>query len=441
MLNYPALALKNVSRQKKRSFTLGVNYAIVAFLLCLLFSFSRGAAENVTSSLARSSAGHITVSGQFARDGRIFNGIERASDVAAIAKARFGSGSTVIARYLVQSALYYKGLSKRLGFTGIDMAADSGFAEQMTFVSGSWADVAADQNGVAVPKDVADYFGLAQGEEIVLSARTRFGAFNTGLLKVRAVYTTDNYFMRGFVLTHFDFLRSLDLGADDTATTMYVYLPKAEGLGPLRDAFAADLRKAGFEATKPQTDAEAISAISAASVKYEVDKEGRDRVMLKLSTLDEVLGLVRTIIAAVNGIGAFVAAILLAVIVASIFINLRMTINERLREIGTMRAIGLDRSDVTALFVTEGAILAFVFSAAGAILAALVAAIFRLFVSLPPGGELGIFLRSGRLALAISPIDLSLVVATITCFAAFFSFFPARKGGSVSPVRALASNF
>ena len=65
----------------------------------------------------------------------------------------------------------------------------------------------------------------------------------------------------------------------------------------------------------------------------EVDKEGRDRVMLKLSTIDEVLGIVKSIVGAINAVGALVAAVMLFVIAVSIFINLRMSVNERLREI------------------------------------------------------------------------------------------------------------
>lgn len=64
MGNFIALAFKNVFRNGKRSFTLGINYAIVTLILTVLFAFSRGAVTNVSTSLVRASAGHITISGQ-----------------------------------------------------------------------------------------------------------------------------------------------------------------------------------------------------------------------------------------------------------------------------------------------------------------------------------------------------------------------------------------
>ena len=77
------LALKNVFRQKKRSFTLGINYAVVTFILVLLFAFSQGAARNISTNLVRSSAGHITISGDYSRDGRVYLGVKRVPEVTA----------------------------------------------------------------------------------------------------------------------------------------------------------------------------------------------------------------------------------------------------------------------------------------------------------------------------------------------------------------------
>ena len=42
MALYLSIALKNIFRQKKRTFILGVGYALVTFILVLLFAFSQG---------------------------------------------------------------------------------------------------------------------------------------------------------------------------------------------------------------------------------------------------------------------------------------------------------------------------------------------------------------------------------------------------------------
>jgi ABC-type lipoprotein release transport system permease subunit len=434
---YLNLALKNVFRQKKRSFTLGVNYAVVTFILVVLFSFSQGATQNITTNLVRSSAGHITISGDYSVKGRVYQGVSRYPEIETTARKLFGTGITILPRYVVSSALYYKGLSKRLSFTGIDAVADTGIQRQLQFQSGAWESFVAANDGVVIPADIAKYFGLVVGDEVVIATRTRFGAFNTGTLKVTGIYETGNFFIQSLVLCHFDFIQSLDLADPATASTLYLYFDSPRDLSAKRDQLAAALRTLGFEAGKPQNATAAISAVSSASPSYEVDTTGADRARLTLATIDEALGLIRTVSLAVNGIGSLIAAIMLFIIAVSIFINLRMTINERMREIGTMRTIGMGGAGVTSLFMLENVFLAVLFSLVGVAAALIVVGVFAYLVPLPIVGTVALFLDGGHLVLVPRVLDISGIVLIITGFSALFSFFPARYGGRIRPVEAL----
>ena len=438
---YLNLALKNVFRQKKRSFTLGINYAVVTFILVLLFAFSQGATQNITTNLVRSSAGHITVSGDYSVTGRVYQGVSRFPEIVTTAQTLFGKDITVLPRYVVNSALYYKGLSKRLSFTGIDAAADTGIKGQLQFQSGSWADFLRTDNGVVIPKDIAAYFGLSLNDDVVIATRTRFGAFNTGTLKIAGIYETGNFFIQSLVLCHFDFIQSLDLADKDTASTLYLYFSNPRDLGARRDQLASALRQIGFEAGKPKDATAAVSAVSSASPSYEVDASGVDHARLTLATIDEALGLVRTVSLAVNAVGTLLAMIMLFIIAVSIFINLRMTINERMREIGTMRTIGMGGPGVTSLFMLENVFLALLFSLVGVAAALLVTGAFAFLVPLPAGGTVALFLDGGHLVLIPRVLDVSVIVLVITAFSALFSFFPARYGGRIRPVEALTRVF
>ncbi|MDP2790729.1 MAG: FtsX-like permease family protein [Rectinemataceae bacterium] len=441
MEHFIGIALKNIFRQKKRSFTLGVNYAIVTLILTLLFAFSQGAKVNIFNSLTKASAGHITITGRFAKDGRIYGGIQRTSEILSIVDKTLGAEVTVLPRYQVQSALYFGGLSKRLSFVGVDTDKDATIREQLTFTEGNWEAYAEDPNGLIVPAATAEYFGFVEGDEVVVSSRTRFGAFNTGIMKIRGIYTSDNFFAQGSMYTHFEFLRALDLAEADASTSLYIYFPKLDDVAGKRDALSTGLLSAGFEPSNPKDSSEAIAAVSAASTKYEEDKEGRDRVMLKLTTIDEALGIVGTVLMAVNAVGALIAAVMLFVIAVSIFINLKMSINERLREIGTMRAMGVESGGVTSLFVFESLLLALIFSAIGAGIAIMISAIFRFLIVLPSGGNLGLFLDSGHLVLIPRIVDVAAIIAIIAFFSTVFSYFPARRGGKIPPVVALTKLF
>ena len=69
------------------------------------------------------------------------------------------------------------------------------------------------------------------------------------------------------------------------------------------------------------------------------------------------------------------------------------------------------------------------------------AALFRYVITVPAMGNLGLFLDNGRFVLIPTAGGIGLVTAVIALFAALFSFFPARRGGRVDPVKALSSVF
>jgi putative ABC transport system permease protein len=434
---YLSVAFKNVFRQKKRSFTLGINYTIVSFILVLLLSFSEGARINITSNVAQSNAGHITISGNYAIQGKAYKGILEYPKIKDIVTAKFGTDTEVFVRYIMRSAVYNKGISKRLQFTGIDTNKDTGFKDQIEFIKGGWDAFAETPNGVIIPLDVAKYFEIDYDDDILISTRTRFGAFNTGTLKIKGIYRTVNFFIQGVVLSHFDFLRSLDLAEKDAASTMYIYFTNPANLGERRDLLMKELAASGFVTNKPKNDAEALDAISAASPRYEKVDSDKTTITLTLATLDEALGLVKNIVAAVNGIGFFIALVMLFIIAVSILINLRMTINDRLQEIGTMRTIGVEAGTVTRLFMLENVILALIFIAIGMACALVIVALFSFVIPMPSQDVLSLFVKNNHLVLVPAPGSLFAVSLAIVLFSALFSFFPARFGGKIKPVDAL----
>ncbi|MBN2353823.1 MAG: ABC transporter permease [Spirochaetales bacterium] len=445
-----SLAFKNAFRQKKRSVTLGVNYAVVTLLLLLVLSFSNGVRATIGNTLVRGTAGHLTISGEYVSEKRVLIGVQAYERITRTVKDLFPD-STVVKRYNFSSALYYRGISKRLSFIGVDAAVDQSFTGQLSFAAGSWEAFLAAPNAVIVPRSVAEYYGLSNGEEVLISRRTRLGAFNTGTLKIAGIHDTGNFFLSELVLCHFDFLQDLDLtpayrdrfnaAGRETATTLFVYFKDPSNLTAERDLLVNALNARGFEASGPKTSNDAISAVTAASPRYTVADRDPNIIRLTVSTLDEVLGIVGTVLAVVNGIGIFITLILLFIIAVSIFINLRMTINERLEEIGTMRAMGVEAGSVTRLFILENTVLALFFSLIGTAVSLLLMGALTLFVRFPAAGQIGVILDAGKLVLVPTVPDVLLVVGLVTAFAALFSFFPARYGGRIKPVDALSSTY
>lgn len=437
---YLNLAFKNVFRQKKRSFTLGINYFVVALLLFLVFSFSEGVAQNFSGNLVSVAAGHITISGETVVKGKTLLGISDYPAVTRVLKETFGPEVTVLARYKLTSTVYNRGLSKNLSFQGIDTAVDTALRDQLGFQSGSWEAFAGQPNGVLLSRVTADYLELKQDDELVISTRTRFGAFNTATVKVTGIYESANYFVQDIVVTHFDFLQQLDLNEKTAASNLFVYFPgDRKDYAARRDAVLPNFEKAGYKASRPATGAQAISVVAAASPQYKMLGEDVNEKRLTVATVDEVISLLSQAQAAVNGAGLFLASILLFIIAISIFINMRMTINDRIQEIGTLRAIGTEVSDIIKMLVAENVFLSLVFVVAGLAVGLAVVGAVSNWLTLPPAGILSLFLEQGHLVLVPTLGSLGAILVSTLVFTAFFSFFPARHGGKVKAAVALGT--
>jgi ABC-type antimicrobial peptide transport system permease subunit len=168
-----------------------------------------------------------------------------------------------------------------------------------------------------------------------------------------------------------------------------------------------------------------------------VEAGQKDTVRLTVATLDEVLGIVGSIVTAINAIGGFLAVLMLFVVVIAIFINLKMTITDRMQEIGTMRTIGMESKGVVSIFVLENIFLAAIFVLIGIAVGFGVMAILVFGVTLPVKGAFSLLLDNGRLALRPKGTDIVMIIAAISAFAAIFSYIPSRRAGKIPPAEAL----
>ncbi|MBN2324381.1 MAG: ABC transporter permease [Spirochaetes bacterium] len=434
---YSRVAFRNVFRQRKRTFSLGVNYAIVTLILLLVFAFSHGASTNIAESLSRATSGHINIAGENVIDGKIYKGVLDYRKIENIVRDTLGPDTVIYPKYNVWTVTYNKGIPKRVRYYGIYPKLETDFQKQFEFIEGGWDDFASGSDGIIVSKELADYLELEPQGEVVVSTRTRFGAFNTTTFIVRGIFDTDNYFIENLAVAHFETLQKLDLADEDSASLLTVFVRDPGRIDRDRDRVVDALRAEGFDADKPENASDAISATSSASPRYSVEEGQEDTVRLTVATLDEVLGFVGTIVTAIDAIGGFLAALMLFVIVIAIFINLKMTITDRMGEIGTMRTIGMESGGVVSIFVLENIYLALLFVLAGIAIGFGVMALLVYGVTLPAKGAFSLLLDNGRLALRPRGADIVLIIVAISAFAAIFSYIPSRRAGKIPPAEAL----
>jgi putative ABC transport system permease protein len=136
-------------------------------------------------------------------------------------------------------------------------------------------------------------------------------------------------------------------------------------------------------------------------------------------------------------LSVLVGLIVLGLVVVSLFVALSVAVRERTREIGTLRAMGMQRRSVVALFMLEGLLLGLMASATGAATALALCALLRDAVALPETVS-GLFF-SASLPLAPRPGEALVAVAVITAGACLASIVPALRAASLTPRAAMES--
>jgi ABC-type antimicrobial peptide transport system permease subunit len=114
-----------------------------------------------------------------------------------------------------------------------------------------------------------------------------------------------------------------------------------------------------------------------------------------------------------------------------------MTIRERTREIGTVRAIGMQRRDVRRMFVYETGLLALFASIVGTVLAFLLMAGLSTLTFEAGDNPIGMLLVDRHLYFAPTVLAVVLIDVLIVGIAMVTAFFPARRAADLKAAVAL----
>lgn len=166
---------------------------------------------------------------------------------------------------------------------------------------------------------------------------------------------------------------------------------------------------------------------SLAKVKKILDKQG-----YAVSTVEEQIGSIKEVISAVTGVLTLFGAIALLAASFGIINTLYMSVKERTREIGLMKAMGMSNRKVFLMFSTEALLLGFWGSVLGNFLAFLVSVVFNKLAAKS-------FLNGldGFDLIQITPLNTLVITLIIMLIAFLAGALPALKAAHLDPISAL----
>lgn len=210
--------------------------------------------------------------------------------------------------------------------------------------------------GIEMGEGLAKILNISPGDNGVVMAATLDGQINALDIDVAGVYNTGSDATNDkFMRVPFKFAQSLY--ETDTADRVVVLLMDWKKTELLKDRLSNALKSAGL------------------SCELRTWKD----LSLFYNKVRNMFDIIFT----------FIFCIVLIIVVMSIINTMSMSVLERTREIGTLRALGLKRGGVCRLFAVEGALLGSVGSAVGVVMTVLVWGVIYLIqpTYIPPGGS------------------------------------------------------
>ena len=185
---------------------------------------------------------------------------------------------------------------------------------------------------------------------------------------------------------------------------------------PLRTA--QQFFEVGGEFDYIMAQAESLELVSVVVERIE-EKLGDNVMVISFESAQDMVG---SVLGTIESVLGGIAAISLIVAGVGIINTMTVSVMERTREIGVLKAIGAKSSDVLLLFLSEAVMTGITGGIAGALFGVLLSQIIGDFINMPPDPSL---------SLVVSVVGFAMVTAVIS------GLYPAWRASNLHPVEAL----
>lgn len=430
------MALRNLNRHKKWTFLLGGAIAFGIFVITMINGFTGSFVENVGENFSHILAGHIFI-----------DGVEKTESGKNLSVIRDDS---VLIDTIDELGISYEHIAKRSRFSGtlifgknaimqqiigIRWGDETFLTERLILKDGSF-DNMSDSQGIIISDKIAEKLDVEIGDRFLVQMKTITGQQNVGEFVLAAISYDPGLFGSLSGYANIEYVNELLSLAPGEYMSLSVMLDQMVGVDETADNYFDELstQVSLFERNKQQD--EEINRIRA--MMNQADDETWEGTKFRLYTINDMLVEVKQMVDLLNGVSFIFLLILFFVIMVGITNTFRRIMLERIKEIGTMRALGMQRFDVGLLFVLE----AFFLGVSGALSGLLIAGLSMFIISQYFWGLdsiLFVLLRNGYMTFKVLPQQLLFNVSVIAGLTIFAAFFPALKAARLKPVEALRS--
>jgi ABC-type lipoprotein release transport system permease subunit len=424
------IAFRSLMQHRVRSALLGTAIAVVTMLLITVTGIFQGMQDNLLLSATTLMSGHVNVAGFFkataSQSAPVVTDYQKLVDAV---HAEVPELNYVVQRGRGWAKLISDTRSLQVGIGGIDIEKEAGFRKVVQLKEGSLDGLARD-DGLLLFEEQAQKLAVKVGDKLTFSAPTARGTNNT--IDVTVVAIAQNI---GMLSTWNTFmsdkgLRRLYQLNDTTTGAIQLYLKDIRDVKVVQERLRKAFTARGYEVMEP--DARPFFS------KFDsVNRESWTGQKLDITNWEDETSFVKWFVTILTYTGTIVIFVLVVIIAVGIMNVMWITIRERTREIGTLRAVGMQQTSVLSMFVTEGFLLGLFGTVLGVALGLGVSLLVNsAHVVLPKGAQMVLMNEH----LVVTPTLFWLVggVVFITGTITLISILPSLRAARMKPISAMS---
>ena len=443
-----SLALRNLTRNKRRNAILAVAIAFGFFVVTAIDGLTTGMVGNLENQITQLVGGNVIVQGLEwlspetpggkAKLVNIVRDRDYAKKIVDELKINYDYTSCFT---MSNGNLIFNGKKSIIQLYGRDLNEKS-LRESFQFTSGG---INTDmKNGVIISDKVAESLNLQVGDEIIYSTYTVYGQNTFADLTVTGIIKSNSFMNSMQAYADIEDLNAIVEMPEGGYSMFSLYLRDKDQQTKAANAIEARIRQDAE--TNPEINVTSrLEAMKTnptnigKGIEKQIDPKKPENewkgVKYGVETLYDEIPQIKTVLNIVHIVTTVILVVILLIVMVGVSNTYRMVLYERIREIGTMRALGMSGKDTRKVFTNEAVILCVIGALAGLIFAALVMAIVH---CIPVNNDaLSFFLQKGHFTFKVSVLSIVIQYIILIALTTIAVRGSAKQAARMSPAEAL----
>lgn len=426
------IAFRNLLKNRTRTVVLGSAIAFIAFFLMVLMSLIQGIQDTMIKNGTAIMSGHVNIAGFYKRSqssaSPIVTDYQKLYD---LAKKTVPEAELMIDRMKGYGKVISETESIQVPMWGIRIENEGTVLGTMETESGNIQDLVK-TGTIALFVSQAKKLNVQIGDMVTLSLPTFRNINNTKDVKVVAILKDLGLFSQFSLFLHSDDVREIYQLKDNTTGQIMIFLPDIKKVPEVEERLRKAVAAAGFSLMEKEANPFFMKFDRVAGESWTGQK-------IDITTWEDETSFLKWVVQLLTALTFFLILILTIVVVIGLMNTIWMSIRERTSEIGTLRAIGLQKRQVFIMILLES----FILSVAGTCFGGLLGFAFGITLNL-----MNIPLKSDALQLFFMSNHLTFTVLWSQFFFVFFilvitlvlgALIPTRMAAQLKPVTAMQS--